>query len=1569
MSKYILEINSGVPILRGIDAKEYWHFGVDPKGLTAYTDGSLDNYTVASSMPGSGDQVLLPTSVMSEVLETGKIIFDGLTFVDTGYVTDFNGTGSPYTTAATSYSPLIVGDYPEGTSNTTNKMGFDHSLVQTVSETAFSALSPPISAFGSTAKFEIANGYLTLTEVDSNANPSMGDITNAMAGTLVAEYTDVSGTDQVVYVQYQHTDGQTYLIWVEETADGTIGTTAMNAPVQNVSGNESAFFVSNATVSTYSATNSTTNAMVSGSEPSLAITPNSDAAVLEAANLVYSAMSAASVSMSEFDPSQSNSAMSHLAEVLPSADFYFGLTYASASSSEPNTNVVPYGGSNTDMRIWVADSLQGVHDAIAASANGGYTPRIADFGIYRTSTNGGSGTASTVAGVVSEFESITDAAGWANLETLDELVNIASLDVNTLLSDLGVSTASNASSMQPIKINTDYVKKLAVTADTDDTTTTAVLNAFDTTDSAHSNMWGDSTSLLIDVSYATTGLDLSSLSYHIHNIEIKNSIAASGVLDLSDFDFDHDQIIDLTNGSFTLDRSTGTIGLPQSMEITSGATLEVTQDFANASQFKIINNGTLKLTGTNDTGETITGTDGDDHIEGGKGNDVLNGLGGDNTYIFNTDGTSDGDGDDVIIGFNTGDTIEITDGSTTFTKSSETGESGYATWAAAKGTTYFEHADGSIEYAGGTISFADPVGRITADESKFEIIELKDERAGDIITYGVRVKESYDDNEYAAMDFGISWVNSEFKFIENSLILGTEADAWSNYVVVSNPANPNHQYSRPADNQLYFQVARNANGDGSITPIKFSNQQMMVPEGFTAAADGSVTTGADATEVTATVLNGAVTLSGAGAAGLDAAGITSVMTQVLTTDLAANGNAGAVDKIYVTRYDAGQNKTYIYSGEETGPDTGTLTSVTVQEAGFQTVSADYVAKFSMLRTDTTQSINQIGMDISNDTTVVMQNGNQVLVSSVPNSEVATFDYTTDQVSVQVKDALGTSTTPTKFYYSSDTVSDGLSIVPVMQVGDLVKYNVVMNVASPTVKFSSSGDVPILSQLFVTGAEIYSDSVKKIGTADQNQDGWFDVSTGANLTAKAGATALTLTTPAETQFDYLTTLKGATTASDAGNITTSLEFTNDTASEGFYSAVGTALSSPANTVPAVSKFALAEFWAKVDSDGINYAFRNYTGDDSTNGTSVAYGSDISIKSADITGGSKTFTVNDGSDIAVIGDTVYENPFSNYRAHTGADALLALQVSVDDPAARDFSAASYLAADFDKDGTIDAADAYDILVTSAYLEPTALPGYTAGSGAELSTPDWIFVEHDDYAGGDMIDVQTSGGDHQISYDRYFDKFIGETSSFEVTAVLSGDVDHSYTVVPDAESPVLADYGTFIGLSNTATDDTKPSAQTMTQATTAGTPPAGGAGNTIAGTSSATSLSSSEVSANGGIPVTSTQAATLAGEGYAQGSSTTTAAANLKKFIGVQDAASSDFSDVLSIINAAVDVPANTTAGDSASYILVSNSTDTRIYSFLDDATENSTIEASELMHIWTVTGLSDLSTIDISDFTIV
>ena len=232
----------------------------------------------------------------------------------------------------------------------------------------------------------------------------------------------------------------------------------------------------------------------------------------------------------------------------------------------------------------------------------------------------------------------------------------------------------------------------------------------------------------------------------------------------------------------------------------------------------------------------------------------------------------------------------------------------------------------------------------------------------------------------------------------------------------------------------------------------------------------------------------------------------------------------------------------------------------------------------------------------------------------------------------------------------------------------------------------------------------------------------------------------------------------------------------------------------------------------------------------NSTTKSYSSAISITSEDITGGSDTFTVNDGSNVAVLGDTLYKNPFANMMAIDNADTVRALQVAVDDPMDRKFDAATYVAADFNKDGKVTGADAYDILVTSAFYSPADLmdPMDPAYYNALLATPDWMFVEHDYQNGRDLIDLNrdtVTVSDpyfgsittaNSVSFDRYFNKFVGETSKFDVTAILSGDANHSY-IPANGSSAHLADYEGILGLTNTATDVTAPGAETFAQATT--------------------------------------------------------------------------------------------------------------------------------------------------------
>lgn len=1490
--KYILELHSGVPILRGIDQQVYYAFGVDPKGLASYQSSkTLEGYSEVFAAPAAGNNVLLPTSVISEVLETGKVSFTGLTFPTTGFETG-------YTPAASTYSELKVGQHPISDDELLGiaSDGSEQSeLITNLSDEAISGTNVPA---GATINVD-SNGYLTIN--GWTGTPSLGDITSAVGAAIGAEFTNVTGKLQTLYVKYEHSDGKTYLIASEETTEGTPPSNAINEPVNEVQLANFEFFVSSETLSTYTATNSSTNEMVDASE-TIFITPNANAALLEAANLIYDEMDKYSPALGQFDPSVTGSAAARLVEVLPPSDYVFA--YVAASESDEDAKTVTFDGiGDVSLKVVVDTSLQGVYNQIDNLTSEGMYPQIVDIGVYRGSGNGGSGTAANVTEVLTEFSNATSESDFAVFETLDALVLIEELNVNSLLTQLGVDLSDGAPAMSPVTINTDYVDALKVVAATDDATTAQLLGSFNTTDSYSTNMWGDSTSLNVEFGYSATSIDLGALKFNINDITLTNAVSPSAAIVLDGFDFDNDQNVFLEGGAFSINNTGNFYDLPRQFEIDSTAEFEVSQDFSKTPKLDIVNNGTLKLIGSGED-ETITATDGDDVIIGGSGNDVLNGLEGVDTFVFNTDGASNGDGNDIIIGFTKGDTIEITNGTTTFTEAA--GETTYETWLTSKGTTYFVHADGSYEYAGGTIAFASVEGRITDDESKFEIVELKGERAGDIITYAVKAKDTYDWQEFAQMDFGISWGNTEFKFIENSLILGKATDDWATDPIMSNPMNPNYQYSRPDSNKLFFNLQGAVYGNGDIDGVKFatqvkdplslaSNDSVQVAdsaatgiptvgstlsglawsEGTTnfelnltgiayfgekityngqtyfvrkgdtlndiasgiASLDGALS--ADGSKVISSVANdqtaptnpasstvdftvsvqdgmAIVTGADAGVLSQNANYRDDIMLIELQKALASDNDTTKIDKMHVGWTDPQSGKAYLFSATETAAD-GSFTSVTVTEQlNSQTVREEYVAKFSMLRTDESQSINTINLDVSTDTTVHYDNhtSEQILVTSVPNSELSAFDYTTDTVSVKVKDALGTSTTPANFFYSSATVSDGMSIVPVMQVGDFVKFNVVFNVATPTVLFASQEDVPEVSQLFVTGAELYAESVKLIGGADFGNNGWQGVR-GENLSVDSDGSKNMSLTKAITQFDFLDNYIAGEADLSGVTKTDYLEFTNMTDMDGVYSEVYGDLSGEnSDGVPAVSKFALAEFWAKMDGDGINYSFRNYTESDETSDLSKGYSSKITIDSKAIASSGSTYTVNDGSDIAVLGDTRYENPFNNYRALTGRDALDALRVSVDNASDRNFDAATYLAADFDKDGFVTAADAYDILVTSSYLKPTAMPSYTVGDGAEHSTADWIFVEQDGASSKDLIDISTTGTVHRVGLDRYFNKFVGESSHYDLTAVLSGDVDHSYVEIPTGSNPLWDDYRAALDATKTHTEANLPSAKKVSE-----------------------------------------------------------------------------------------------------------------------------------------------------------
>jgi Ca2+-binding RTX toxin-like protein len=75
-----------------------------------------------------------------------------------------------------------------------------------------------------------------------------------------------------------------------------------------------------------------------------------------------------------------------------------------------------------------------------------------------------------------------------------------------------------------------------------------------------------------------------------------------------------------------------------------------------------------------------------------------------------------------------------------------------------------------------------------------------------------------------------------------------------------------------------------------------------------------------------------------------------------------------------------------------------------------------------------------------------------------------------------------------------------------------------------------------------------------------------------------------------------------------------------------------------------------------------------------------------------------------------------------------------------------------------------------------------------------------------------------------------------------------------------------------------------------------------------------------------------------------------------IGADDNADSNWTNVVSKIGGALTVAADTTAGNANTVVLISNGTDTRVYLFSDDATSNTTVEASELTLVATLTGVT-------------
>ena len=1462
MAKYILEVSNGAPILRGLDTSEFFHFGLDPTQSDSY-DGTLDslgNRGLFATNGSSSADVYLPSTLAGEAVATGHIKFDDTLFPTTNYA----GLGLP---AEFKLDALQVMPYVDLGTN----VGADAHLVSNVaSMDVSSALGG--GYVGVTASVSEV-GWLSIEKAgDPYWVPSNDEIMKVFGAVAEADtsYVNDGAVPDEVYVLYNNGTAIVDLLVAQESGAGDFSgegwgdevyNSAARYPATQIGDDLAVFYESSVAASTYSA--STLNGLTINPEhfTYVKFIPNADVELLELSNIVYDTMESGSYAdIWQFNPDVPNSAMERIIDSLSLSDSDFLFAFAVVDSDHPTARLIDFGEGMGEQYVGAlvgnaAELFQEISTGL-----GDTLYQLIDIGEYQ-------GSSTTKADILAEFAVASSLEESATFVTLDAMVKVADLDVNSALASLGVDYSATSEDNLQVEINTYYVDTLVV-SDTMTGDAERILEIITTNDSDEANMWGDTTSLEINAAQSALALDLYTWSAHISDIEIINN--SSGAVDLSSTDFGKDDIVTLTAGSgteFIYDRSVDPmmhLHAPATAVVGDAVKLTLTQDFASTPQFNIVNDGSgvVEFIGQNDVGETIYGTTGADIIIGGDGDDTLHGVAGADTFVFNTDGSGAGDGNDIIIGYDSkgGDAIIIQNGGTALSQAMT-----YQEYLDSSGTTYFVDASGNYEYSGGTITLAEAQGLVSAVESKFEIVELKDERAGDIMTYGVKVKDAFAWSQFSSVKFGIEWDTSKYKFVENSVLLSHNAAMLDEMSVQFDIDNPNHPYYHNAANGfLDFSITGGIDGFGDPTSRTFTHMEYSIDWGAIPSGPNNVRlndidnkialTGENLEGWYATAKDGIVRFEDAngvvgswyGSASLEAG-----LIQVVNAAHTASDDM-SLETVYLA-FDDPMGGLLPYQIGETSSAGGVFNDVSSNwtNPSFNEVADDYVAKFTMKRIDTEQAINELVLKYSNDSVIYYDNeGNKVAVASTPNSEASVFDYTTDQVTVNVRDADGhSSTTPTKLYVSSDTVSDGLSLVPVMQVGDLVKYNVVMNVASPTLRFNAIEDMPMEAQIWITGAEIFEDSVMQIGYADMGNAGWDNdpaMPDTPPFMATAGTKVLTAQV-ADSQFDFIKDeLEGATDLTGV-NVTHQLEITQGVG--GLYPTTPLTTRSVDPDAPAVAQHAVAEFWARVDDDGIGFSYRNFTSDDMTNATTKSYSSAISITSEDITGGSDTFTVNDGSNVAVLGDTLYKNPFSNMMAIDNADTVRALQVAVDDPMDRKFDAATYVAADFNKDGIVTGADAYDILVTSAFYSPTDLmdpmdPGYY---NALLATPDWMFVEYDYQNGRDLIDLNMDAVTvtdpyfgpitmaNSVSFDRYFNKFVGETSKFDVTAILSGDANHSY-IPAYGSSAHLADYESILGLTNTATDVTAPGAETFAQATTV--VPAGGgvtAGSTVTASSS--------------------------------------------------------------------------------------------------------------------------------------
>ena len=352
------------------------------------------------------------------------------------------------------------------------------------------------------------------------------------------------------------------------------------------------------------------------------------------------------------------------------------------------------------------------------------------------------------------------------------------------------------------------------------------------------------------------------------------------------------------------------------------------------------------------------------------------------------------------------------------------------------------------------------------------------------------------------------------------------------------------------------------------------------------------------------------------------------------------------------------------------------------------------------------------------------------------------------------------------------VGEGLSLVPVGKNGNLIKYHVVMNVPIPIfIQHDADSTVEIDPdyKIEISGASIFDDSVQWLTALAESGSQTEALVSGARL---AGDSTVEADHRYYTGHDFLDTIAAALDPenrdADLADLATSSSLTLEAKD----------LSLPDVTYDnAEGRYVLAEF---VAISGATTAITYDTSQGDTGGDGYGTASTHTItRIADADGanaGGSTYwenSVADGAEVTVLAESLYQNEQAYNDAIGAEDALGALKISRDTAASvaeNNYSQVEIIAADFNLDGQVSSADAYDILEFAVH-------------GNQPGGPTARFVYIDDVAAN-----TARPGD--VHYDDVVDVFVGNDMDIDATAVLIGDVSSSYSGPPAASYTTIMD-----------------------------------------------------------------------------------------------------------------------------------------------------------------------------------